>query len=354
MANYSTVTLDPNGADFAFRQRHDAPQIWTSGYMFYGKVDVVMKAAPGAGIISSIVLLSDTSDEIDWEFSGNNFNSGGFIVQTNYFGKGVLGAYDRGTLPALPDDPTTTFHTYSLDWSPDRLIWSVDGQQLRVLNAADCTTPDHQYPQSPARVHLGLWDAGDADVASGTVAWAGGYTDLSKAPFIMNVKSVHIQNMNPAQFYHYTDSTGNSDSVDSIGGSTQDPTSAVTAAPSTQDPAPMPTTAPSPMCPDTDQTNYTAVDGSQFQLECSYDRPWGDMRILSLDSYKECIDTCATQGSSCVDIAWGPVDDAGQNGTCWIKTQVMPGSTTIGRWGALRVGEATATVAAREASTFAA
>lgn len=41
---------------------------WT---IFYGKVEVVMKAATGQGIVSSIVLESGVLDEIDWEFLGS-------------------------------------------------------------------------------------------------------------------------------------------------------------------------------------------------------------------------------------------------------------------------------------------
>ncbi len=39
--------------------------------MFFGKLDVVMKPARGAGIVSSIVLQSDDRDEIDIEFVGS-------------------------------------------------------------------------------------------------------------------------------------------------------------------------------------------------------------------------------------------------------------------------------------------
>lgn len=41
----------------------------TEFYIFFGTVSVVMKASPGPGICSSIVLLSDDLDEIDWEAS---------------------------------------------------------------------------------------------------------------------------------------------------------------------------------------------------------------------------------------------------------------------------------------------
>lgn len=79
-----------------------------------------MQAAPGVGVISTAVLLSDDLDEIDLEFSGNNYGASGGSLQTNYFGKGITGNYDRGTQPSV-SDPTQAFHTYTIDWSPTQL-----------------------------------------------------------------------------------------------------------------------------------------------------------------------------------------------------------------------------------------
>lgn len=171
-----------------------------------------MKAAPGTGIISSAVLMSDDFDEIDWEFSGNNFAAGHGAVQTNYFGKGITDGYDRGTLPQI-QDPTADFHTYTYDWSESQLQWIVDGQPIRTLLAANQDTSSHQYPQTPSRLHLGLWDGGGSQQPGGTVFWAGGYTDVSQAPFTMYVKSVHIHNANPGPYYNWTDKTGSSKSI---------------------------------------------------------------------------------------------------------------------------------------------
>ena len=66
LANYETVDFTSKGAEFTFAKRNDAPYMWTSFYFFFGHIDVVMQAAPGTGIISSSVLLSDDLDEIDW------------------------------------------------------------------------------------------------------------------------------------------------------------------------------------------------------------------------------------------------------------------------------------------------
>jgi len=172
-----------------------------------------MRAAPGVGIISSAVLMSDDQDEIDWEFSGNDFNMGGGNVQTNYFGKGIEGNYDRGTYPSV-NSPQTQFHNYALDWSAEQLTWSVDGVVVRTLANTNATSGSYQYPQSPMQVQLGLWDGGDPSNDGGTIEWAGGYTNFSDAPFTMYVKSVKVTSTNPCSGgYKYTDMTGSYQSI---------------------------------------------------------------------------------------------------------------------------------------------
>lgn len=67
------VTTGPDGAVFTINKKGDAPTIQSEFYLWYGEVSVTMKAAPGTGIVSSIVLESDTLDEIDW-VSPNHLN----------------------------------------------------------------------------------------------------------------------------------------------------------------------------------------------------------------------------------------------------------------------------------------
>ncbi|KAL9094482.1 MAG: hypothetical protein Q9165_003332 [Trypethelium subeluteriae] len=214
LANYETVTFGSHGAEFTFNKRYDAPNIWTDFYIFFGHVDVVMQAAPGQGIVSSSVLISDDYDEIDWEFSGNNFGdaSSSGQVQTNFYGKGDTGYYDRSGNENV-NQPQASFHTYSVDWTKDQLVWSIDGQTVRTLLASQCDNDTHQYPQTPMKLQLGLWDGGDPDGYAGTVNWAGGYTNLSQAPFTMYVQSVSITNDNPGYGYNYTDLTASWESI---------------------------------------------------------------------------------------------------------------------------------------------
>jgi hypothetical protein len=63
-------TYGSDGASFTVAKSGDSPQLTSKWYIMFGKVEVAMKAAPGAGIVSSVVLQSDTLDEIDWEWLG--------------------------------------------------------------------------------------------------------------------------------------------------------------------------------------------------------------------------------------------------------------------------------------------
>lgn len=55
-----------DGAHFRVEKSKDSPTIASNFYIMWGKFEVTMKAAPGAGIVSSIVLQSEDLDEIDW------------------------------------------------------------------------------------------------------------------------------------------------------------------------------------------------------------------------------------------------------------------------------------------------
>jgi hypothetical protein len=44
----------------------DCPTIETDEYVLFGLFEVKMRAAPGTGVISSIVMQSDVRDEVDW------------------------------------------------------------------------------------------------------------------------------------------------------------------------------------------------------------------------------------------------------------------------------------------------
>ena len=213
-AAYTTINYGDQGAEFTIATAGQAPTIQTSFYFLFGKVDVKMKAAPGVGIVSSIVLESDDLDEIDWEFLGGNSAE----TETNFFGKGNTTAYDRAIYYPV-STPQETFHTYSLDWNCDRLLFIIDGVTVRTISYSDpLTNGGTNYPQTPMRLKLGNWAAGGPGVPTGTQQWAGGQTDFSKGPFSMYVETVSITNYNPADSYEYSDTSGSFQSIKIVQG----------------------------------------------------------------------------------------------------------------------------------------
>lgn len=208
----TTVKYDPSlGAVFSINKETDAPTFTSTGYIFFGRVDVVARASVGTGVVTSFVLQSDDLDEIDWEWLGGDDTQ----VQTNYFSKGDTTTYDRGGFSGV-GAPQSEFHTYTIDWTAEKLDWIIDGTVVRTLKYADAKG-GAGYPQTPMQIKLGTWVAGRKDAPEGTVQWAGGYTDFSKAPFNGYYKSVTVKDyMNGAKSagsYVYGDRTGSYQSI---------------------------------------------------------------------------------------------------------------------------------------------
>lgn len=60
------VPTSGKGAEFTINKKGDAPTIESTFNVFFGEMEVKMTAAPGTGIVSTVVWESDDLDEIDW------------------------------------------------------------------------------------------------------------------------------------------------------------------------------------------------------------------------------------------------------------------------------------------------
>ncbi|KAM0348928.1 hypothetical protein ACHAPU_003862 [Fusarium lateritium] len=183
----TNLKYDEQGSLFTINKESDAPTIRSNDYLFFGRVDVVLQAAKGNGVVTSIVLQSDDLDEIDYEFVGGDDTQ----VQSNYFSKGDTTTYDRAIYHPV-SAPLTTPHKYSVEWTSTKVDWLIDDVVVRTLNAADATRPGYEMPQTPMQVKLGTWVAGGKNSNEGTREWAGGYTDFKQAPFDAYYRSVTI------------------------------------------------------------------------------------------------------------------------------------------------------------------
>lgn len=94
------------------------------------------------------------------------FNSHFFFVGTHGGNASVPGG-----------DTFGEWHEYTIDWKPEAITWSVDGEVKRTLTKESTynkTSKVYEYPQTPSRMQMSLWPAGQASNAPGTIAWAGG------------------------------------------------------------------------------------------------------------------------------------------------------------------------------------
>lgn len=120
-------------------------------------------------------------------------------------------------------------HEYCVDWKPDTLTWSIDGNDMRTLERSktwNATSGRFDYPQTPSRMMLSLWPAGLSSNAKGTVDWAGGEIDWN-SPYMQNgyyyarFSEVSVQCYDPppmaqkqgSKSYKYTDARGTNDTV---------------------------------------------------------------------------------------------------------------------------------------------
>ncbi len=134
-------------------------EIYTSAGYGYGRFEARLKFAAGDGVVSSFFLWKDGSEvsgtfwnELDFEKVGADCH-----VETNAIHGNPVMNHSKSH-PELVD-PCGTYHTYTYEWTPDAIVWLVDGKEIRRETGAIATA----YAQNATAMQLrfNVWP-GDA------------------------------------------------------------------------------------------------------------------------------------------------------------------------------------------------
>ncbi|XP_049412825.1 probable xyloglucan endotransglucosylase/hydrolase protein 16 [Solanum stenotomum] len=152
----------------------------------YGRFDMQIKFVPrnSAGTVTTFFLSSqgEGHDEIDFEFLGN-VTGEPYTVHTNVYSQGKGNKEQQFHLWF---DPTTAFHTYTIVWNANRIVFLVDEIPIRVYNNHESI--GIAYPKSqPMKVYCSLWNADEWATQGGRVK-----TDWTQAPFTATYRNINI------------------------------------------------------------------------------------------------------------------------------------------------------------------
>ena len=189
-------------------------ELYTNKEFTYGKFEARMKMAAASGTVSSMFLYQNGSEqasaqrwvEVDIEVLGKSPNSFQSNIITGKAGAQVTSEKHHQVNPAADQG----FHTYGLEWTPDYVRWTLDGQEVRKTNKGDNKNQVENLIGTQG-LRFNIWSSESAE-------WVGQF-DESKLPLFQFINWVKVYKYTPGQGENGSDFTldwtDNFDSFDS-------------------------------------------------------------------------------------------------------------------------------------------
>ncbi len=171
----------------------DGAEFYSNETVKFGRWEMRMQVAATPGSVSSFFTYYNNSykgapepwREIDIEIIGKNAN--GF--QSNLITGTAASRTTSEIFHTSTSDLSKSFHTYALDWTPDSIVYRIDGVTVRKTLGADQQVKD--LSDQPESYRMNLWATTAAD-------WAG-TLDPSKLPIAQTVNWIAYSAYTPGQ-----------------------------------------------------------------------------------------------------------------------------------------------------------
>lgn len=159
----------------------DGAEIYSKDTVRFGRWEMRMQVAATPGSVSSFFTYHNDSymglpepwREIDIEVLGKNGKGFQSSMITGHASDKVYSEQFHNNTADL----SKGYHTYELDWTPDSVVWRIDGVRVRKTVAPDQQVVDlRDHPQT---YRMNLW-------ASDQQAWVG-KLDATKLPIVQSV-----------------------------------------------------------------------------------------------------------------------------------------------------------------------
>ena len=179
-------------------------ELYTNKEFTYGKFEARMKMAAASGTVSSMFLYQNGSEqasaerwvEVDIEVLGKSPNSFQSNIITGRAGAQKTSEKHHTVNPAADQG----FHTYGIEWTPNYVRWTVDGNEVRKTEKG-VNDPSNQVANliGTQGLRFNIWSSESAE-------WVGQF-DESKLPLFQFINWVKVYKYTPGQGENGSDFT---------------------------------------------------------------------------------------------------------------------------------------------------